>query len=79
LRVRQQLQRVGKRLLPQPLKTIKSRRTLVLPEVLSRCPPKAQGASTGGEVQGRGEVGRNGVGLHYVPALAAASCRTKLP
>jgi integrase len=33
IRIRQQLQAVGKRLVLQPLKTDKSRRTLVLPEV----------------------------------------------
>jgi hypothetical protein len=36
LRIRQQLQRVGKQLILQELKTAKSRRTLVLPECVSR-------------------------------------------
>jgi integrase len=67
VRIRQQLQVVGKRLVLQELKTAKSRRTLVLPDVCLKALRHSPDATTGRAVKsGRGLDRRDEFGVYHL-------------
>ena len=81
VRVRQQLQRVGKQLVLQPLKTEKSRRTLMLPAVCLEHLRQAPTASAEGTAEGRRRLVRYRPRLHHVSRAAdqgSASARRSI-